>query len=85
MYPICGTEKMELRSDVDGYLNTVPNYELSFAIMPITGKPRRPEFYENLGDYFAAHGRQEPFWAFALATAHQSLSCSTLALFVISI
>ncbi len=59
------------QAHVDDFIAQVPVKMLSFDHYPVTFDGLRPEYYENLGIVSAASAASgRPFWAFALAVAH---------------
>lgn len=65
---------------LDRYLAEVPVPYLSWDHYPVVGTRLRPDFYENL-ELCAAAARKKgiPFWAFALAVAHDPYPIARLA------
>jgi hypothetical protein len=65
---------------VDRFLAEVPVPYLSYDHYPIAGDRLRGDYYENL-EIIAAKARaaRKPFWAFALAVAHDPYPVPTLA------
>lgn len=64
---------------LDTFIAKVPVPILSFDHYPVVGKSLRPEWYENLELVSAAARKSgKPFWAFALAVAHDPYPVATL-------
>ncbi|HWB03304.1 MAG TPA: beta-galactosidase [Verrucomicrobiales bacterium] len=67
------------REHLDVFIAKVPVPILSFDHYPVVGKSLRPEWYENLELVSAAARKSgKPFWAFALAVAHDPYPVATL-------
>jgi hypothetical protein len=67
------------REHVDRFLNEVPVQVVSFDHYPIVGDQLRADWYENL-EIIAEASRNagKPFWAFALAVAHNPYPVATV-------
>ncbi len=80
-YAPCETLKTDsYREYVNRFDREVPLQLLSFDHYPVVGDTCRPEWYENL-EIFSDEARKagKPFWAFALATAHEPYPIPDLA------
>lgn len=67
------------REHVARFLETVPVQVLSFDHYPIVGDQLRADYYENLEIIAeAARKADKPFWAFALAVAHDPYPVATV-------
>ena len=67
------------REYVDMFVKTVPVRILSFDHYPVTVSGIRPEWYENLSIISdVARNARKPFWAFALAVAHNQYPVPTI-------
>jgi hypothetical protein len=65
---------------VDRFIAEVPVQVISFDHYPVIGDEIRPEWFENLEVISqGAQKAQKPFWAFALAVAHDPYPVPTLA------
>jgi hypothetical protein len=68
------------REHVERFVAEVPVQVLSFDHYPVVGDHIRPEWYENLEIIAeAARDAGKPFWAFALAVAHDPYPIPTIA------
>jgi hypothetical protein len=64
---------------LDRFVKEVPVPWISFDHYPVVGKTVRGEWYENLEQVRAtAKAAMKPFWAFALAVAHDPYPVATL-------
>jgi len=64
---------------LDRFVKEVPVPWISFDHYPVVGKTLRGEWYENLEQVRAtAKAAKKPFWAFALAVAHDPYPVATL-------
>lgn len=64
---------------LDAFIAKVPVTFISFDHYPVVGHALRPEWYENLEQVSAAAKKSgKPFWAFALAVAHDPYPIATL-------
>lgn len=70
----------DYRQYVNRFIREVPIQLLSFDYYPVVGGELRGSWYENL-EIFADEARKagKPFWAFALATAHDPYPVPTTA------
>ncbi|MCE5249519.1 beta-galactosidase [bacterium] len=67
------------REYVDEFVRTIPVQVITFDHYPVIGDKLRPEWYENLEIISAASRKaNKPFWAFALAVAHDPYPVPTL-------
>jgi len=68
------------QAHVDSFVAMVPVQMISYDHYPVTFNGLRPEYYENLEIIStAARNAGKPFWAFALAVAHNPYPVPTLA------